>query len=95
MEPQPEVEQFLVALALCHTVRITDNSSMANGSEESLEITIDNLNYQASSPDEKALVEACSRYSNRFIYHCNKKKFIFVWLPLSFIWRMIGDRSLL
>ena len=45
-----ELDGFLTALALCHTVQVT-------------EATADDLlpSYQASSPDEKALVEACSR----------------------------------
>ncbi|KAF0306390.1 Phospholipid-transporting ATPase 11C [Amphibalanus amphitrite] len=46
-----ELDGFLTALALCHTVQVT-------------EATADDLlpSYQASSPDEKALVEACSRF---------------------------------
>ncbi|XP_043195824.1 phospholipid-transporting ATPase IF-like isoform X1 [Amphibalanus amphitrite] len=46
-----ELDGFLTALALCHTVQVT-------------EATADDLlpRYQASSPDEKALVEACSRF---------------------------------
>ena len=45
-----ELDGFLTALALCHTVQVT-------------EATENDLlpSYQASSPDEKALVEACSR----------------------------------
>ncbi|XP_054262795.1 phospholipid-transporting ATPase IF-like [Macrosteles quadrilineatus] len=45
----PEVEQFLLAMALCHTVQTLEQT------------TVDCPQYQASSPDEKALVEAAAR----------------------------------
>ena len=62
-------EFFFVALALCHTVHVTNDRK----SERTQEIDGGNINlsfeadqvcrdYQASSPDEKALVEACRRY---------------------------------
>ncbi|POI35976.1 hypothetical protein CIB84_000273 [Bambusicola thoracicus] len=57
-----EEELFLKAVCLCHTVQIsadqtdgTDGPWHANGIASPLE-------YYASSPDEKALVEAASRY---------------------------------
>ncbi|XP_037075054.1 probable phospholipid-transporting ATPase IF isoform X2 [Pollicipes pollicipes] len=46
-----ELDGFLTALALCHTVQVAEGSS-----DDPLP------SYQASSPDEKALVEACSRF---------------------------------
>ncbi|XP_021935483.1 probable phospholipid-transporting ATPase IF isoform X4 [Zootermopsis nevadensis] len=55
----PEMEHFLLALALCHSVQVgigkghTNNNTNAN--------PIASLDYQASSPDEKALVEASAR----------------------------------
>merc|ERR1740128_53993 len=65
----PEVEQFLVALALCHTVRIGKNRTDNDTNEES-EIQNDSFDYQGSSPDEKALVEACCRFG---VVYCKAK----------------------
>lgn len=55
---QPEMVEFLMALALCHTVRVDmkDNAGTGGFSLDGYE-----YEYQASSPDEKALVEACRR----------------------------------
>ena len=47
---EAELDGFLTALALCHTVQVTEATA-----DDPLP------SYQASSPDEKALVEACSR----------------------------------
>ena len=45
-------------LVLCHTVHVDKKDNLATGSysENGLE-----YEYEASSPDEKALVEACRR----------------------------------
>nr|CAD7461211.1 unnamed protein product [Timema tahoe] len=58
-----EMEKFLLGLALCHTVqlsnaskRLTMNNNLTEGDLLSM-----HLDYQASSPDEKALVEAAAR----------------------------------
>ena len=67
---QPAVEQFLVTLALCHTVHIA-NGSDRKSRDQPVSQGIDNVSfapdvfdydYQASSPDDKALVEACRRF---------------------------------
>jgi len=50
-----DVRQFLIALALCHTVE-------ANLLPEEEQTEGLKYSYQASSPDEKALVEAASRF---------------------------------
>lgn len=62
------MEQFLVTLALCHTVTITGNrnrSSFSSSLDDIDSITCsmedNSFEYQASSPDEKALAEACRR----------------------------------
>ncbi|XP_068247329.1 LOW QUALITY PROTEIN: phospholipid-transporting ATPase IF-like [Palaemon carinicauda] len=68
-EPLPtlpvELEIFLETLALCHTVRVTANSSKAKDDfthkVEDGEVLM-KFQYQASSPDEKALVEACAAF---------------------------------
>ncbi|XP_071440397.1 phospholipid-transporting ATPase IF-like [Hetaerina americana] len=83
-----EIEEFFIALALCHTVQVektktdgytstSDRVSYNNGIE--LEIVKDeekedvatrdpmNIIYQASSPDEKALLEAIRRHGVAYL----------------------------
>ncbi len=55
------VRKFLEVLALCHTVQATKKS----GKETS--VNPHDLNYSASSPDEKAIVEACRNYGVAFL----------------------------
>ncbi|XP_049950032.1 phospholipid-transporting ATPase IF-like isoform X1 [Schistocerca serialis cubense] len=55
----PEIEHFLIALALCHSVQITSGNNGVNNNDQ---VEMDSkLDYQASSPDEKALVSASAR----------------------------------
>lgn len=56
---QPELEQLLNVLALCHTVRVDRKDNAATGEYSSTGMEYD---YQASSPDEKALVETARKY---------------------------------
>jgi len=49
---QPEVERYFLALAACHSVQIAQDQTKGAS----------HLEYQASSPDEKALVEVAQRY---------------------------------
>jgi magnesium-transporting ATPase (P-type) len=56
---QPEMDQFLLALALCHSVQIGTGKGHTNNNTDAHRIA--SLDYQASSPDEKALVEASAR----------------------------------
>lgn len=67
---QSYIEEFFVSLALCHTVQVSVPGTKL--SEEAVDIQPNYVNntfhpdhfdyvYQASSPDEKALVEACRR----------------------------------
>ena len=64
------LEEFFVSLALCHTVQVSIPTS--NKREQVVSLHPGYVNntfnpdhfdytYQASSPDEKALVEACRR----------------------------------
>lgn len=55
---QPDLEQFLISMALCHTVQTLEELS---GNDTPLDNKAPQ--YQASSPDEKALVEAAARYA--------------------------------
>lgn len=58
--PSPrKIKRFLETLALCHTVQATK----ANEKIEDPKL----ITYSASSPDEKALVEACKKYGVTFI----------------------------
>lgn len=67
---QAYLEEFFVGLALCHTVQVSiPTSSKREEVVSSLPGYVNNTflpdhfdyTYQASSPDEKALVEACRR----------------------------------
>jgi len=55
---QPELEKLLLVLALCHTVRVDRKDSGVTGEYSSTGMEYD---YQASSPDEKALVETARK----------------------------------
>lgn len=72
------MEQFFVTLALCHTASIVghnkkvrrsssrvdpDSNRRASLRESMRAKARGHYEYQASSPDEKALVEACQRYA--------------------------------
>lgn len=61
--------EFFKALGLCHTVQIicTSNSTTEDGKKK-------NYQYQASSPDEKALLEACANLGLH--YHDDDNDFI-------------------
>ena len=53
------MEEMLTAMALCHTVRVDKKDNLATGAYSE---TGHEYDYQASSPDEKALVEAARKY---------------------------------
>lgn len=86
---QAYVEEFFIGLALCHTVQV----SIPHSSKRELPVNgngyVNNTFnadyfdyvYRASSPDEKALVEACRRYSTI------EKKLLFIQIDtrLSFV----------
>ncbi|KAJ8890465.1 hypothetical protein PR048_009974 [Dryococelus australis] len=54
-----DMENFLLALALCHTIQLSESSRRLSANNNFIESW--NLDYQGSSPDEKALVEAAAR----------------------------------
>ncbi|CAG2058869.1 unnamed protein product [Timema podura] len=75
-----EMERFLLGLALCHTVqlsnaskRLTMNNNLTEGDLLSM-----HLDYQASSPDEKALVEAAARCGVVFVGEKGDTMFVLV-----------------
>ena len=55
------VRKFLEVLALCHTVQATKKIT-ENKSKNPLDLI-----YNAASPDEKAIVEACRNYGVAFL----------------------------
>ena len=76
-EEEERVDEFLTALAVCHTVQVAeaedlvaeahDNQAFvddmgATGPSSDTKSTKDRLEYNAASPDEKALVEACEQF---------------------------------
>ncbi|XP_076046223.1 phospholipid-transporting ATPase IF-like isoform X2 [Oratosquilla oratoria] len=66
-EELPEdLETFLVTLGLCHTVEVAP-SGEDEPDKDTVERKAQNFEYHASSPDEKALVEACARYGVVFL----------------------------
>ena len=58
-----EEELFLKAVSLCHTVQISYDLDQADGFGDTFSHTngFSQMEYYASSPDEKALVEATKR----------------------------------
>ncbi|XP_055869059.1 phospholipid-transporting ATPase IF-like isoform X2 [Biomphalaria glabrata] len=65
-----EINEFIRVLSLCHTVRVDRHnleSKTQNGASSQYSPTGEDYEYQASSPDEKALVEACCRFG--VVYH--------------------------
>ncbi|XP_022336878.2 phospholipid-transporting ATPase IF-like isoform X6 [Crassostrea virginica] len=58
----PEIEEFLELLALCHTVRVDHHEANQTGASALYSHSGMEYEYQSSSPDEKAFVEACRRY---------------------------------
>jgi len=60
-----EIKEFLLALALCHTVQADAMPPQPSGNDETdgaQEPAVTVYEYQASSPDEKALCEAAQKY---------------------------------
>ena len=55
------MENFFVLLALCHTVRVDHPEAHQRGASYDYSHTGMEYEYQSSSPDEKAFVEACRR----------------------------------
>ncbi|KAJ8309893.1 hypothetical protein KUTeg_011758 [Tegillarca granosa] len=68
---QPELENFFTVLVLCHTCRVdypeAHATGAATGAATMYSHTGMDYEYQASSPDEKAFLEACRRYG--IVYH--------------------------
>ena len=65
---QSSIKKFLQVLALCHTVQVAPKktSKSTKNLKKSLKRP-DEIVYNASSPDEKAIVEACRNYGVTFL----------------------------
>ena len=76
-EEEERVNEFLTALAVCHTVQVAEAEDLvaeahvnqafvddmgATGPTSDTKFIKDRLEYNAASPDEKALVEACEQF---------------------------------
>jgi magnesium-transporting ATPase (P-type) len=53
-----DIVTLLVSLALCHTVQVHHSLSAGDAKQSHVQ----QFEYHSASPDEKALVEACSRF---------------------------------
>ncbi|BFZ06129.1 hypothetical protein BsWGS_09169 [Bradybaena similaris] len=62
-----EMNNFFKVLVLCHTVRVDRHFCHHGGEPIWYNSTEEEYEYQASSPDEKAFVEACCKYG--IVYH--------------------------
>ena len=81
---QKEMLDVFNVLVLCHTCRVDRKDNVATGrySETGFE-----YEYQASSPDEKALVEACRRLVNSRL---KDNLVVCLWLFASKFWEVVG-----
>ena len=62
------VRKFLEVLSLCHTVQVAPK--IPTNSTKNVTLDVDDpydLVYNASSPDEKAIVEACRQYGVAYL----------------------------
>ncbi|XP_060583467.1 phospholipid-transporting ATPase IF-like isoform X3 [Ruditapes philippinarum] len=57
-----EMETFLTVLVLCHNIRVDHPQAVDLGASSMYSYGGYDYEYQASSPDEKAFVEACRRF---------------------------------
>ena len=62
------VRKFFEVLALCHTVQVAPKTPTKSTKNVKIDTNDPNdLVYNASSPDEKAIVEACRQYGVSFL----------------------------
>ena len=79
-EEEERVNEFLTALAVCHTVQVAEQEGEAtaeahvnqgfvgdSGVSRETGFMAEKLEYNAASPDEKALVEACEQFGVQFL----------------------------
>ena len=78
---EKKIHQFLMALSLCHTVQVaknesTGNKDILNGCDNQSFVADDddldsqsfrNIEYNASSPDEKAIIAACNSLGMKYV----------------------------
>ena len=68
-ESELQICEFLTALSVCHTVQVARESHVRGGDNPGYECddNYEHLEYNAASPDEKALIEACASFGIKFI----------------------------
>ena len=72
LENEIQICDFLTALSVCHTVQVGNESEMNNheGIDNQAyepDQNYEQLEYNAASPDEKALIEACASFGVKFL----------------------------
>ena len=72
LENEIDITEFLTVLAVCHTVQVatTSHSAPSDGVDNAgyqPDDQFEHLQYDAASPDEKALIEACASFGVQFI----------------------------
>ena len=77
-ESEIQICEFLTALSVCHTVQVASQNTVSGSKSKVSKTGCDNpgyecddnyehLEYNAASPDEKALIEACASFGIKFI----------------------------
>ena len=62
------ISDFLTVLGVCHTVQVASDQSDGGDNKGYLpDNNFEHLQYNAASPDEKALIEACASFGVKFI----------------------------
>ena len=69
LENEIDITEFLTVLAVCHTVQVArshDGAGVDNAGYQP-DQQFEHLQYDAASPDEKALIEACASFGVQFL----------------------------
>ena len=64
------ISDFLTVLSVCHTVQVATDHHTGDGVDNKgyqADHAFEHLQYNAASPDEKALIEACASFGVQFI----------------------------
>ena len=71
IEDEIHICDFLTALSVCHTVQVANNASDDVDGVDNVgyinDSNYEHLEYNAASPDEKALIEACANFGVKYI----------------------------
>ena len=69
LENEIDITEFLTVLAVCHTVQVASSHGGAGVDNAGYQPDqqFEHLQYDAASPDEKALIEACASFGVQFL----------------------------